>query len=143
MLHSKLTKHGHETKHFILDNKVSATLKAASSKKDKTYELTPPNIHRRNAAGRAICTFKNHLKSGLATCDPKFLLQEWDRLLEQATITLNLLQTSRANPKLSAYAYVFGHYNFNKCPLAPPGTKVIIHRKLDQHGSWEYHGYPV
>ena len=82
MLHSKLTKHGHETKYFILDNKVRATLKGALSKQDKTYELTPPNIHTQNAAERAICTFKNHLKSGLATCDPKFPLQEWDQLLK-------------------------------------------------------------
>eukprot|EP00957_Ditylum_brightwellii_P073601 5592968-Ditylum_brightwellii.AAC.1 len=36
---------------------------------------------------------------------------------------------------------MFGHYNFNKCPLAPPGTKVILHQNLDQCSSWEYHGY--
>eukprot|EP00957_Ditylum_brightwellii_P098209 7483115-Ditylum_brightwellii.AAC.1 len=60
-LHKKLTKHGHETKHFILDSKVGATLKAALTKNDKTYKLTLPNIHKQNAAERAIHTFKNHL----------------------------------------------------------------------------------
>ena len=57
-LHERLTKHGHETKHFILDNMCSSDLKLALIKNDKKYELTPPNIHRRNAAERAIHTFK-------------------------------------------------------------------------------------
>ena len=32
------------------------------------------------------------------------LVAEWDRLLFQAELTLNLLRSSRVNPKLSAYA---------------------------------------
>ena len=35
---------------------------------------------------------------------------------------------------------MFGNYDFNKHPLAPPGTKVIIHSNLDQRKSWEFHG---
>eukprot|EP00957_Ditylum_brightwellii_P107355 8191849-Ditylum_brightwellii.AAC.1 len=50
---------------------------------------------------------------------------------------------SRVNPKLSVYAYVFGHYNFSECPLAPLNTKVILHKKPDQRESWGYHGCPV
>jgi hypothetical protein len=60
--------------------------------------------------------------------------------LFQAELTLNLLRSSRVNPKLSAYAYLNGNFNFNKTPLAPPGTKVIIHLKPDQRASWSYHG---
>ena len=67
-------------------------------------------------------------------------MSEWDRLLPQAEITLNLLQTSRVNPALSSYAYVFGNYDFNKTPLAPPGTKVLIHKKSNMRGLWDYHG---
>ena len=66
------------------------------------YELVPPHQHRRNAAERAICTYKNHLLTGLATCDPSYPIEEWDRILEQCEITLLLLRTSRVNPKLSA-----------------------------------------
>ena len=102
--------------------------------------MTPPNMHRRNAAERAIRTFKNHMMSGFATCDKDFPILEWDRLLTQAEITLNLLRTSRVNPKLSAYSYLFGNFDFNKTPLAPPGTKVLIHKKTKDRGSWEYHG---
>ena len=139
-LHDKLTKHGHETKNFILDNECSNDLKMALKKNNKTYELTPPNMHRRNAAERAIRTFKNHCMAGFASCDPAFPLSEWDRLLVQAEITLNLLRTSRVNPALSAYTYLFGNYDFNKTPLAPPGTKVLIHKKSNTRGSWDYHG---
>ena len=41
------------------------------------------------------------------------------------------------NPKLSAYAYLFGNYDFNENPLAPPGTKVMVHMKPEQRTSWD------
>ena len=44
----------------------------------------PPKIHRRNAAERAIQTFKNHFLAGIATYNPKFPINEWDRLFQQA-----------------------------------------------------------
>ena len=71
--------------------------------------------------------------ASLATFDPAFPIAEWDRLLFQAELTLNLL-------KLSADAYLNGNFDFNKTPLAPPGTKVVIHLKPDQRASWSYHG---
>jgi hypothetical protein len=76
----------------------------------------------------------------LATCDPDFPVSEWDQLLFQVELTLNLLKSSRVNPKLSAYAYLNGNFDFNKTPLAPPGTKVVVHLKPDQRASWAYHG---
>lgn len=97
-------------------------------------------IHRANAAERAICTFKAHFLAGLSSCDPNFPISEWDQLLDQAEMTLNLLRTSRCNPKLSAYAYIHGAHDFNKEPLAPPGTKVIVHQKPQVRKSWGYHG---
>ena len=82
-------------------------------KHDIKYQLTPPHIHRINAPERAILTYKNHLLAGLASIDPTFLIHQWDRLLPQAEITLNLLRPSRLNPNLSAYAILNGNYNFN------------------------------
>ena len=86
-------------------------------------------MHRCNAAEHAIHTLKNHYLAGLASCDNFSPLAEWDRLLPQVELTLNLLRSSRVNPSLSAYAYLFGNFNFNKTPLASPGTKVLIHKK--------------
>ena len=46
----------------IIDNEASAEYKRAIKKKwNANYQLVPPNIHRSNAAGRALRTFKAHL----------------------------------------------------------------------------------
>ena len=79
-------------------------------------------MHRRNAAERSIRTFKSHFLSTLATCDPDFPITEWDRLLQQSEMTLNLLRPARCNPNISAYGYLEGRHDYNKVPLAPPGT---------------------
>ena len=135
-----MTKHGHVIKHFILDNECSQDLRQAIRKKNMDFQLVPPHVHRRNAAERAIRTFKAHFLSTLATCDPEYPIAEWDRLLVQSELTLNLLRPARCNPKLSAYAYLEGNLDYNKTPLAPPGTKVLIHVKPSQRKSWAYHG---
>ena len=100
----------------------------------------PPHIHRRNSAERAMQTFKNHFIAGLASTDPNFPLSNWCRLLPQAELTLNLLRPSRLNPKLSAYAQLEGTFDFNRTPLAPPGTRVIVHEKPTQRRTWAPHG---
>ena len=51
-------------------------------------------------------------------------------------MTLNMLQASRLNPKISAYTYIFGNYYFNTTPIAPPGTKVVFHYKPCQRLTW-------
>ena len=91
-------------------------------------------------AKRAIQTWKSHFKAGLGTCDPDYPLREWGRLIEHANITLNLLRSSRSNPKLSAWAFLFGDFNFNTTPLAPPGTRVIAHVDSNNRRSWDLHG---
>ena len=125
---------------FVLDNEFSSRLKDVLKNNNLKYQLVPPNVHCRNAAERAIQTFKNHFLSVLATADNEFPISEWDRLLPQAEMTLNLMRESRCNPKLSAYNYLHGMYNFATTPLAPAGTKVIIHMKPNNRASWQYHG---
>ena len=56
-LYQRLTNTGHKTKHFILDNEISGELKKAFNKYNVSFELTPPHMHRRNAAERAIRTY--------------------------------------------------------------------------------------
>jgi hypothetical protein len=131
---------GNQPKMYILDNEASADLKKGLNKCGLNCQLVPPHVHRRNAAERAARTFKSHLLAFLATCDPDFPVAEWDRPLFQAELTLNLLRSSRVNPRLSAHACLFGNFNFNKTPLAPPGTKVVVHLKPDQRASWACHG---
>ena len=122
-----------------LDNECSKALKEFIVEEEATFELAPPYIHRSNAAERAIRTFKNHFIAGLSTCDKDFPLHLWDKLVPQANLTLNLLRASRINPKLSAYAQVFGAYNYNAHPIGPPGTLVMIHEKPNQRKTWARH----
>jgi hypothetical protein len=96
------------------------------------YQLVPPHCHITNAAERAIRTFKEHFKAGLATVDPDFPAHSRDRLLPQAEITLNLLGASRLHPQLSAAAHYHGLIDNNKTAFGPPGCKKIAHEKPAQ-----------
>ena len=100
------------------------------------YQLVPPHDHRTNPAEKGIDTFKSHFIAGLSSLDPTFPLHLWCRLLPQAILTLNLLRPSRINPHLSAYALLNGTHDFNATPLAPPGTKVLVHETRDQRRTW-------
>ena len=123
--HQSLAKNPQQTQGniHILDNECSQDLKNAFKKYNVDFQRVPPHSHRCNAAERTIQTWKNHFITGLSSCDPKFPLSEWDHLLPQAEITLNLLRSSRRLPNLLAHACLFGNYDFNRCALAPPGTK--------------------
>jgi hypothetical protein len=122
-----------------MDNECSAILRDYLADNNVSLQLVPPGVHRANAAERAIRTLKNHLIAGLCTTDPDFPMHLWDRLLPQALLTLNLLRASRINPRLSAYAQVFGTYSYNATPIAPPGTHFLIHEKPTQRASWGPH----
>ena len=41
---------------------------------------------------------------------------------------------------MSAHAYLFGEFDFKATPLAPPGTKVLVHKKTMNRTSWGPHG---
>ena len=124
----------------MLDNETSAELKGAFKKYEVTFQLVAPHTHRANKAERAIQTFKNHFKAGLASVDPKFPVSAWDKLIPQAIMTLNMLRTSRVNKKISAYTYQFGEFNFNATPMAPPGMKVVAHDKPKKRRTWDFNG---
>ena len=140
VLYDQLAKRGNAPSIYIMDNEASAELKAACDKYDLAYQLVPPHVHRRNTAERAIQCFKNHLLAIIAAADPNFPISEWDRLVGQAVLTLNILRNSRVNCKLSAHAYLFGNFDFNATPLAPPGTRILLHLKPDKRPSWGFHG---
>jgi hypothetical protein len=141
-LHQVLVSHGLRPKLQRLDNECSTLLKKFMTEEQVDFQLVPPHLHRRNAAERAIRTWKNHFIAGLCTVDPNFPLTLWDSLIPQASLTLNLLRASRINPKLSAYAQIFGNYDFNRTPIAPPGLRTIAHEKPSHRSSWAPHGEP-
>ncbi|KAI2511404.1 hypothetical protein MHU86_3015 [Fragilaria crotonensis] len=138
--HKLLLRQGHPPDLHILDNECSQDLKDAFTKYKIQFQRVPPKEHRANAAERAIRTFKNHFVSVLCTVHSKFPLTEWDRLLPQTTLTLNLLRSSRIHPSLSAHASLFGNYDFNRTPLAPMGTQIVAHTSADTRTPFGEHG---
>jgi len=121
----------------ILDNEASKTYAKLIQNNNKTkIQFVPPNMHRRNIAERAIRTFKAHFIAGLCSTHRDFPLNLWDRLLPQATMTLNMLRPSNANPNISAHEYIHGPFDLQKTPIAPPGIKAIIHLKPNQRSTF-------
>ena len=72
---------------------------------------------------------KNHFIAVLCSIYKYYHLQLRERLLLQATISLNLLRQSRTLPHISVYTHIFGEFDFNCTPLAPPGTRIVMHNR--------------
>jgi hypothetical protein len=139
-LHTTLTDRGLKPILQKLDNEAPGKLKAFMRQQAVTFQLVPPHLHRRNAAEKAISTWKDHFIATLSSTDPCFPLHLWCRLIDQATTTLNLLRPSRINPRLSAEAQLNGAFDYNKTPFAPPGTQVLVHEKSSTRRTWAPHG---
>jgi hypothetical protein len=139
-MEQELEAHVLKPKLMKLDNEASKLLKTYLHQKNITFQLVPPYSHRRNAAERAIRSFKDHLIAGLCSTDKSFPMHLWDRLLPQAVITLNMLRTSIINPKLSASTHIDGQYYFYRAPMAPPGTRIIAHETPSRRRTWAPHG---
>ena len=135
-----LIKTGAQPLFHCMDNEVSTAVKKCIANLGVNCQLTLASMHRRNVAERAIRTCKNHRLAGSSTCDPRFPLCLWCQLIPQCNITLNLLHNSRTKTNLSACAQIFGQFDFNRTPLAPPGTKVLIHEPAETRHSWDNHG---
>jgi len=111
----RLKRAGIVPKKHVLDNKVSENMKNHIHDMCKfDMELVPPGCHRRNAAEVAIRNFKAHFLSVLAGVADDFPLSQWDWLLPQTEITINLSRQSNATPNVSAYAHLSGPFDYNK-----------------------------
>jgi hypothetical protein len=102
--------------------------------------LVLPHNHQVSAVKRAIATFKEHFIVGLATVNRNCPLQLWDEFLHQFKLTLNLIHFSRRDPSKSANKEVHGHYDFNKTPIVPIGTKGLVYNNPTVRASWVPHG---
>ena len=123
----------------LLDNEASHTYKDAITTTWKCkYQPVLPDMHHRNAAERAIQTFKAYFLAILAGVDATFLANHWDLLLPHTKLTLNLLHNSQTKPIISAWeSPVHGRFNFDATPMGPPGCRVIEHAKPSTRHSWD------
>jgi hypothetical protein len=137
VMEQELVAGGIKPKLMKLNNVASKLLKTYLHQQNITFQLVPPYSHRRNSAEMAIRSFKDHLIAGLCSADKSFPMHLWERLLPQAVIAL---RTSRINPKLSAATTISGQYDFNRAPMAPPGTIIIAHETTNRSKTWAPHG---
>ena len=126
-------------RHQILDNQASMAYKTAIETSNMTYQLVPPNDHRRNMAEKAIQTFKNHFVSVLSGCAPTMPMHLWCQLLPQVELQLLLLRQSRVNPNMSAYAHLYGQHDYNKHPFVPIGMEALVHDKPQMRQTYAEH----
>jgi hypothetical protein len=127
-------------KKHVLDNKVSKNTKNHIPDTCKLdMELVSPGCHRCNAAKVAICNFKAHFLSILASVANNFPPNLWDLLLAQTEITFNLIRQSIATPNVLAYAHLSGPFDYNKMPLTPMGCEAQVHEKTDKCSTWASH----
>ncbi|KAL7531028.1 hypothetical protein ACHAXR_003813, partial [Thalassiosira sp. AJA248-18] len=109
-----LKKRGHAVNLQILDNEASEEYKDKITKKyGARFQLVPPNMPRRNAAERAIRTWKAHFLAVLA-----------------ATL----------NPRISAWDFYNGPSDYDATPFGPLGQQVIAHNKPETRHSWDFRG---
>ncbi|KAL7531241.1 hypothetical protein ACHAWF_011470, partial [Thalassiosira exigua] len=132
---------GHDVDLQILDNEASKKYRERITKEwGHKFQLVPPNMHRRNAAERAIRTFKAHFLSILSGVAPDFPRYLWDLLVPQAEMTLNFLRNASANKRMSAWEYFAGPFDYDATPLGPLGSRVIAHHKPNVRKSWDFRG---
>ena len=67
----------------------------------------------------------------------------WDNLLTQTELTINLLRQATINPRMSAWEYYNGPFDYSDTPLGTIGCKIIIHNKSNTRKSWDQRGREV
>ena len=126
-----------------LDNETSGPLEVFANTNNISIQYCPPHTHRSLKAERAIRTLKNHFIATLCTAAPEFPMTLWDELLPQAELCLNHLLPYSPNPSVSAYAGLHGGaLDFARHPIAPAGTRILIHDKPSVRSSWAPHRVP-
>ena len=123
-----------------MDGESSLELEKCIKKRGIKIQFAPPSNHRTLKAERSVQTAKNHIISTLCTTDPNFPMEQWDLLMTQIELTLNLMRGSAINPSISAWHQVHGPFKWNDTPIAPAGTKVVIHERTTDRKSWDPHG---
>ena len=129
----------------ILDNECSLVYERRMTDKwGVEFQLVPPDMHRRNAAERAIRSFKAHFLAILVGVASNFPRNLWDILPPKTEMTLNMLQQAVPDPAISAWDFFSGKkFNYSAMPLGPLGISIIVHAKPMRCQSWDFRGKDV
>ena len=93
----------------------------------------------KNIAEISIRTFKAYFLVILAGVDPDFPKYMWDNMLAQTELTINPLSQETLNPRMSAWEYYNGIFDYSATPLGSLGCKIMIHKTSNtiNHGNKE------
>ena len=139
-IHEDLIKRGFKPQLQPLNNEASELLCSYLAAEKVEYQLAPPGIHFPNTDKRNIRMSQNNFIAGLCGTDIELFLQLWDCLLPQALMTFKLLRALHVDQHLSTYSQLHGAFDFNPTPLAPPGTRFVVHENPDASKPWYPHG---
>ena len=129
---------GHKVSMIVTDNEISNHALAFFAKlKVQTSKVEPYN-HRANNCERHIQTAKAHIISTLAGRDSECGLENWDKAVSMAELTLSLLRPGTAPGQSSFHSYNGKEYDFNAGPIAPWGAKVQAYVPKALRLSWGY-----
>jgi len=109
-----------------MDNETSQVVEDFIKSQNANVQYSAPDRHC-HPAERAVQTYKSCLKSVVASLPKDFPLGYWCRLLLGVDLSVNIVRPCRQNPRLSAWAAMEGEYHFDSTPIAPPGTKMLMH----------------
>ena len=104
-----------------------------------TFQRVPPDNHRRNIAEKVIQTWKDHFVGFLSGTARDFPLHLWCQALPQMERQLLLLRQSNVDPKISAYAHVYGQHDYNATPFVPIGMETLVHEKPRRRRTFAEH----
>ena len=110
----------------ILDNECSKSMKTLI-RQHCALKIVPPHCHRRNVADVATKSLKQHFLSIIAGVSTDLPMYQWERLLPQDKLTLNLLRQFNTTPTVFAYTEMFRPFNYNIISLDLMGCDVLIH----------------
>ena len=100
-------------KRQVLDNETRMAYRQEIMEIGVTYQLVPHDDHRRNIAEKKIQTWKDHFIALCSGVSANFPMHLWCRLIPQSEKQLLLLRQTNINPKISAFAYLYGPHNYN------------------------------
>ena len=134
--HRRLTECGFTAELVRLDDEISKDLITAIENNNPDCQIASPGDHRTNPAENAVKHAEAHFKSVRACADPSFDPKDWDQLLLQTELTLNLSRPSKINPNVSACTMTDGHCDHCRNPMVPAATQVVVHEHPAKRGTW-------
>jgi len=129
---------GHNISLVLTDNEMSGAAKAYFARLKVPQKMVEPYNHRANDTERHIQTVKRHVIATLAGRDSECALENWDKAVTMAELTLSLLRRGTSEGQSSYHSYFGKAYDFNANPIAPWGVKVQAFVPKALRKSWGY-----